>query len=1063
EPLAIAAVDAEGFAAWRPDPGTFAAPVHELKYVLRAYDAAGRFDQTAPQVLWLIYGSPAGAGLTPGAGAGAPEAIDPARERELLTGYGESGPLARNIPLDNAGTVTIHGRDVPPGHTVWVAGAPVPVDADGNFVAETVLPTGLHTVEVAVLDEAGNGEVFLRDLEFEKSDWFYMGIADLTVSGGKASGAADLLEGDNAPVDRDSHVDGRLAFYLNGKFAEDWKLTASADTREEPVEDLFSNFMDKSPEALLRRIDPDYYYPTFGDDSTVEETAPTLGKFYVKLAKDESHALWGNFKVQYLDNELAHVDRGLYGANLHYQTLETTRFGEQRLSIDGFGADPGTVPSREEFRGTGGSLYFLRRQDLLVGSERVRVEVRDKDSGLVTGVIQLRYGLDYDIDYFQGRIVLSEPLQSTVNDDLLVRSGGLSGNEAWLVVQYEYTPGLEEIDTLAAGGNAQLWVNDFVKLGVTANRNDQDDTDSSLYAADVTLRASAQSWLKVQAGRSEGLVSSSLRSDDGGFNFAGGGNPGIDESDDAYAYRADLSIGFSDLLAGANGKLNVYAQRLEQGYSAPGQTALTETDHLGGSLELPLTRWLRIAAKADWMIQDEGLETRSQEVDLAYRFADRWSLAAGVRNELRDDDSPLAPATQEAGDRTDAVVQLGYDSQGRWRAYAFGQATVRATDDREDNNRGGVGGAFRIRDWLRLDGEVSHGDLGLAAQVGASVQQSERTNLYLTYALENERALNGAHARMGNLVAGARTRFSDSGSVFVENRYQHASATGLTRAVGMDFAPTDRLTVGANWESGELYDRITHAETQRQAGGARVGYRFDEAAFSSGVEYRFDEIEQPDGSWTDRRTWLFRNNLRLKLTPDWRLLAKFNHAMSDSSQGEFFDGGYTEGVLGYAYRPVDHDRLNALVKYTYFYNVPTTDQRSVVGTPAQFIQKSHIASVDLTYDLFANFTLGGKYAYRLGQVSLDREDPEFFDNDAHLYVLRGDLRFLKNWEASAEGRMLHLPSLDERRTGALVTLYRYLGDHFKVGVGYSFADFSDDLTDLSYDHQGWFFNIVGTL
>ena len=28
--------------------------------------------------------------------------------------------------------------------------------------------------------EEGNGELFLRDLEFEKSDWFYVGIADLT-------------------------------------------------------------------------------------------------------------------------------------------------------------------------------------------------------------------------------------------------------------------------------------------------------------------------------------------------------------------------------------------------------------------------------------------------------------------------------------------------------------------------------------------------------------------------------------------------------------------------------------------------------------------------------------------------------------------------------------------------------------------------------------------------------------------------------------------------------------------------------------------------------------------
>jgi hypothetical protein len=85
-----------------------------------------------------------------------------------------------------------------------------------------------------------------------------------------------------------------------------------------------------------------------------------------------------------MDNELAHVDRGLYGANVHYQTGATTSFGEQRFMLDGFAAEPGTVPSREEFRGTGGSLYFLRHQDLLTGSERVRIEVRDKDSGIVT-------------------------------------------------------------------------------------------------------------------------------------------------------------------------------------------------------------------------------------------------------------------------------------------------------------------------------------------------------------------------------------------------------------------------------------------------------------------------------------------------------------------------------------------------------------------------------------------------------------------------------------------------------------------------------------------------------
>ncbi|MHC4165158.1 MAG: OmpA family protein, partial [Planctomycetota bacterium] len=109
EPLAVAEVDREGFAQWRPDPKPFPAPVRELKYVLRAYDAEARFDETAPQVLWLMYADPAG---------GAPESLDPAQQQELLAGYGESERQSRNIPLDNAGTVTIHGSDVPPGHTV---------------------------------------------------------------------------------------------------------------------------------------------------------------------------------------------------------------------------------------------------------------------------------------------------------------------------------------------------------------------------------------------------------------------------------------------------------------------------------------------------------------------------------------------------------------------------------------------------------------------------------------------------------------------------------------------------------------------------------------------------------------------------------------------------------------------------------------------------------------------------------------------------------------------------------------------------------------------------------
>ena len=198
------------------------------------------------------------------------------------------------------------------------------------------------------------------------------------------------------------------------------------------------------------------------------------------------------------------------------------------------------------------------------------------------------------------------------------------------------------------------------------------------------------------------------------------------------------------------------------------------------------------------------------------------------------------------------------------------------------------------------------------------------------------------------------------------------------------------------------------------------------------------------------------------MTPSWRLLGKLDHSISDSSLGDFYAGGYTEAVVGYAYRPVKNDRLNALIKYTYFYNVPTTDQFGLQNIATEFLQKSHIAALDVTYDLTAKFSVGGKYAYRLGEASLDRVDPTFFDNTANLSVLRLDYRFLKQWDTLAEVRQLALPDINQRRRGVLTTIYHQISKNLKAGVGYNFTNFSDELTDLKYNHRGIFVNLIGT-
>ena len=59
--------------------------------------------------------------------------------------------------------------------------------------------------------------------------------------------------------------------------------------------------------------------------------------------------------------------------------------------------------------------------------------------------------------------------------------------------------------------------------------------------------------------------------------------------------------------------------------------------------------------------------------------------------------------------------------------------------------------------------------------------------------------------------------------------------------------------------------------------------------------------------------------------------------------------------------------------------------------------------------------------------------------------------------------MLDVDEAGSTRDGWLVSLDRHINDHFRIGIGYNFTDFSDDLTDLSYDHSGFFLNVNGSM
>ncbi len=1055
KPLATIVMDKDGAAQWQASFPEFAAPGRDLKYVLRVYDKNNNFDETEPQTLWVVDSVPL-------------EIQQSNREKELMAGYGENRLAIENINL-SGGTVKVFGTKIPAEHMVSVAGRSVPVSANGEFVVEEILPSGLHSVEVAVLDKSGNGEMYLRDLELAKSDWFYVGIADVTAARSFTNGPAKIVtQDDSGRYDNNLALDGRLAFYTTGKFGNNWQLTASADTLEGPIGSLFSNFMQKTPDAMFRRINPDYYYPTYGDDSTTEEGAPTLGKFYVKLKKDEHYGLWGNFKISYTDNSLAHVDRTLYGANLHIQPSEVTSFGEKRFVLDGFAAQPGTVAGRAEFRGTGGSLYYLRHQDIMSGSERARIEIRDKASGMVVTVKNLTPVLDYSIDYLQGRVQLSSPLSPVASDNLLIVSDLSSGNEAYLVVRYEYSTGFEEIKNLSTGGRTHYWLGDYVKLGVTANKSGEAGNESSLNAADVTLRKSAETWLKLAKSNSSGSSGTAFGSNDGGFNFATTSNTTtlVGPSGGQYgASRIDTSFGFKDIYESANGNATFYRQFVEAGYSAPGLTTPTNVEQYGGTAKTSVTEKIDVRVKADKKSQDLALATTAIEANLDYKLDESWTLSTGVRNDSRTDNSPVVPLTQVQGDRTDVQARAGYDSKGKWKAYGYVQDTVNNNGNRETNGRVGSGGAYQINDRFRVNGEVSNGDLGAAAKLGTEYLYSDKTTAYLNYSLGNERLYNGVNARKGNMTSGVKSHYSDTTSVYVEEKYSHGDVpTGLTHSTGVKYAPDDRWNFGAHIDNGALRDNRTGAKIERTGLGATTGYGFEAVKIASAIEYRQDQIQSPINlSFSTRTSWLTKNSLKYQINPDWRFISKLNYSQSKSSQGAFYDGTYTEAVAGYGYRPVTNDKLNILMKYTYFHNVPSSGQVTVANTAAAFIQKSHIFSVDTLYDLTRSWTVGGKYAHKSSQVSQDRINPEFFDSRADLYIARLDWHFVHKWDFLTEARLLSLPDAQDVRSGFLVGIYRELDNYIKLGAGYNFTNFSDDLTDLSYTHQGVFINLIGKI
>jgi hypothetical protein len=1036
--IATVPVDANGYAAWDvPVEGEEA-----LAFTFRAYGKDGGFDETVAKELTIVKEALSGAA--------------PSRPE-----FGKADEAAkRTISLSNGLMATVTGRTSSEyAERVTVSGQTVSVDADGKFVAQQIVAREGASMEVIITRDGREVMRTSQNFTAKRNDWFVVGQGEVTLGKSSSSGPAEAVSGDS--LAEGSYAIGRGAFYAKGVVGDDVRVTASLDTGETLVKDLFSNFDRKDPRQLLRRLDRTQYYPTYGDDSTLVEDAPTQGRFYLRVNKDESQFVVGNFTTTVNGAELAQLDRGLFGALVDVNSKGVTSFGERKVQVTGFASDPGTVPGREEFRGTGGSLYFLKRQDVSVGSERVRIEVRDRETGIVLESRELHYQQDYDFDPFQGRITLLRPLSSVAATGGTVREGSSTGNVPVLVVRYEYTPPVGNLDGYTIGGRASGWMGDKLRFGVTAQRDTVEEANQTLLGSDVMLRITAGTYIKGEIAQTDGPAFGQSNSVDGGLSFTDIASPGAGRK--AQAWRTEAAINFAEL-AGKDGDLgtaHAYYENYERGFASSGRLTPAETERWGVAAAVPLGTQTSIAAKYDELSSGAAGTSKTGTLDLAQKLG-LVTAKLGLRYEDR---APglLFNSTQD-GSRTDAALQLGYNpANANWSAYAFGQATLDRDTLRQRNNRAGAGVKAELTKRLSLNGEVSGGDGGLGADVQLNHRIGEGSEAYVGYALFADRTDTGLDAQniftrsnRGTLTVGARRRFTDSLSVYGENRLGlGGTAPSVSRSFGLRFDPAPEWSFNGSFENGRIDDATTGI-FKRTAASLGLGYHNDGVKAGSLVELRDEE-----GLNRDQRVWLFRNDLTLGLNPDWRFLGRFNLAIADNEGSSIRAAEFTEAVAGFAYRPVNNERLNALVRFSYFEDLGPAGQITGSGQIESPKQVSTIFSADLNYDLSEKFTLGGKYGFRSGKVSLGRNSDVFVKSDAHLVVLRGDYHVNRKWDISLEGRALWVNLADDKRYGALGTIYRHLGNNVKIGAGYSWSKFSDDLSDQSYSSKGPFINLLG--
>ena len=1029
----------------------------ELMYVVRAYGKNGQFDETFPSRFQLVTPQDELRGTTllrDGLEKSMSSALSlqQALQQSLLNNvFAGNGLRLQNIPFYGS-RVRVQGRNIPEGTGLEINGQSYPVDQEGKFVAEFLTPVGQHQFAVAVRGASGSVQ---RSLDVDVTGKYFFGVAlaDLTVQGQNISGSHDGFA--NEGRDKDLLTDARLAFYVKSKVDAKYLITAQADTQERELKHLFSGFTDSYPQDVFRRLDPDQYYPTYGDDSTTMRDVDTQGRMYLRVDWDKNQALWGNYATGLTGTELSQYQRSLYGAGLSWRSNDTTRLGDARSQLRLFGSEANTAHGHSEFLGTGGSLYYLRHTDILPGSDLVTLEVRDRTTGHTLSSQPLVRGADYEVDAFQGRIITRRPLAQIASEsrNSITRDGPLEGYEQRLLVDYEYAPtGLDS--NLTAGARGKHWFGEHLAVGGTFVDEQREGDDYRLEGVDVTLQAGRGTSVKIEHSHSESTSAPVFFSSNGGLSFAQLNSAPM-RSGDASSVTLRANLQEQGLTEGA-WSAGAWWRKVDAGFST------ARTDYLGADVHEygaevlgEITPDVSLYAKQSRA--ERGGEALTQtQATTEWRMDDARALTAELR---RVDEERLTGQ----GIGTLAALKYSQRISPALELYGIGQVTLDNDGGRyADNNAATLGARYLFGNQSSVNGEVTGGDRGNAMSLTGEYQLTPGHSLYGGYTYSTDTTQNDALFNNGKhpgWTMGQRWRLNDKVNVFNESQYlkDPNSGNGLAHTFGMDFYPVQNWRLGYTLQHAKL--QASSGQVNRDAISLFGGRTNNRTNWQSKVEWRRDSGAER------RRQWVLTNHLTHKVDESWRIAGKLNYSETKDQIDAAAGAKFVESSLGFAYRPWDSSRWGLFGRYTYLYDMSSLAQVGLDGSSqsssAFFDQQSHVASLEGVYRWTQRWETAVKLAHRVGKARYGRGQGAWFDSQTTFTAVQARYEVIDKWHAMGEYRWLAVKDGGNKQ-GWLVGVDRDITKNFRVGLGYNFTDFKGDLTRVdNYRNRGWFLSMVG--